>query len=192
MKEKEILNCEKILHNFDDNQLKLAATSEVTSESKYQLLSIVTSKDEIIIRYVSETSEIILKKIDWFFEKKKIIKGIKYINIGAYLDSILNYTFITAVAFDPFPSTWLLVLCIDNTVRFLRHRHKKSITGCLHFIHFRYILFLHFPSATNLCHSNAYFLQTKSLPLLCHLLDRTSVQILKNAQIKCMRAPVLM
>lgn len=79
MKEKEIVSCEKILHNFDDNQLKLAASSDVTKESKYQLLCIVTSKDEIILRYVSETSEIILKKIDWFFEKKKIIKGIEFI-----------------------------------------------------------------------------------------------------------------
>jgi hypothetical protein len=88
MKEKEILSCEKILHNFQDNHIKLAVTSEVTSESKYQLLCIVLSTDFIILRYVSETSEIILKKIDWFYEKKKIIKGIKIINIGAYLDPI--------------------------------------------------------------------------------------------------------
>lgn len=91
MKE-NLFECRKVFHNLD---IKFCTASEITNASKYQLLCIVTCKDEIILRYVSDTSEIILKKIDWFCDKKKIIQH---------------------VSFDSNPSAWLLVLCVDNTV----------------------------------------------------------------------------
>lgn len=72
----EFLSLRNILQNFA--QLKLATTSEVVqnaSSYNYQILCVVTAKDEIILRYSSDTGEIILKKIDFFCEKKKIIKG---------------------------------------------------------------------------------------------------------------------
>lgn len=92
MREKDFLSLRKILHNVE---IKFSAVSDVQSECKYQMLAIVTLSDEIILRYISENSDVIFKKIDWFSEKKKIIQ---------------------AVAFDPSPAAWLLVLCIDNTV----------------------------------------------------------------------------
>lgn len=83
MNEKQIIACEQILHNFKNRHIKIAVTSEVNKDSKYQLLCIVTASDEIIFRYVSEiTSEIILKKVDWFSEKKKIIKGTSINNLS--------------------------------------------------------------------------------------------------------------
>lgn len=83
---------------FKNVEIKLSASaSDAVSESKYHLLCIVTINDEIILRYASESSDVILKKVDWFFEKKKIIQ---------------------AISFDP-SAAWLLVLCIDNTVRLI-------------------------------------------------------------------------
>jgi hypothetical protein len=76
MREKDFLSCKKVLHNFGAD-IKLATTSEIASESRYQLLCVVTARDEIILRYVSDNGEIILKRIDWFCEKKKVIKGEK-------------------------------------------------------------------------------------------------------------------
>lgn len=93
MKDKEMfLKLKKI---FLGLEVKTCAISDVENGCKYQMLAIVTLQDEIILRYNSERNEVIIKKIDWFFEKKKIIQ---------------------AVAFDPSPAAWLLVLCIDNTV----------------------------------------------------------------------------
>lgn len=92
MRDKEFLSLKKILHNVE---IKSSSVSDAENGCKYQMLAIVTIQDEIILRYTSESNEIILKKIDWFSEKKKIIQ---------------------AVAFDPSPAAWLLVLCIDNTV----------------------------------------------------------------------------
>lgn len=93
MRDKEnFLRLNKILHSLE---IKTCAISDAENGSKYQMLAIVTLQDEIILRYNSDRNEVILKKIDWFFEKKKIIQ---------------------AVAFDPSPAAWLLVLCIDNTV----------------------------------------------------------------------------
>lgn len=99
MRDKEFLSLRKILHNLE---VKCSAVSDVENGCKYQMLAVVTLQDEIILRYASESSEVILKKIDWFCEKKKIIQ---------------------AVAFDPSPAAWLLALCIDNTVTSLKHLH---------------------------------------------------------------------
>lgn len=86
-KEKEIVSCEKILYNFENYRIKLATTTQITNEAKYQILCVITQNDEIILRYVSDTAEIILKKVDWFSEKKKIIKGTFNIsNILRYVD----------------------------------------------------------------------------------------------------------
>lgn len=92
MRDKDFLSLKKILHNVE---IKTSDITDVQGECKYQMLAVVTNNDEIVIRYTSDSSETILKKIDWFSEKKKIIQ---------------------AVAFDPSPAAWLLVLCIDNTV----------------------------------------------------------------------------
>lgn len=92
MREKEFLCLKKIIKNVD---IKLSAVGSDVDETNYQLICLVTIQDEIILRYTSESSDVILKKIDWFAEKKKIIQ---------------------AVALDP-SAAWLLVLCIDNTVR---------------------------------------------------------------------------
>ena len=88
MRDKEFLSLRKIFHNVE---IKLSA---VGADVNYQLICLVTLHDEIILRYTSLSSDVILKKIDWFAQKKKIIQ---------------------AVAFDP-SAAWLLVLCIDNTV----------------------------------------------------------------------------
>lgn len=92
MRDKEFLSLRKILHNVE---IKCSAVSDAENTSKYQMLAVVTVQDEIILRYSSERGEVILKKIDWFSEKKKNIQS---------------------VDFDPSPAAWLLVLCIDNTV----------------------------------------------------------------------------
>jgi hypothetical protein len=91
----DFLSLKKILHNVE---IKNSAASDFENGCKYQMLAVVTLNDEIILRYTSsDGAETILKKIDWFCEKKKIIQ---------------------AVAFDPSPAAWLLVLCIDNTVKY--------------------------------------------------------------------------
>lgn len=93
MRDKEFFSLRKIFHNVE---IKLSAVGVdvVDDESNYQLVCLVTLQDEIILRYTSLSSDVILKKIDWFAQKKKIIQ---------------------AVALDP-SAAWLLVLCIDNTV----------------------------------------------------------------------------
>jgi hypothetical protein len=91
MNEKEILNLKTLISNVD---IKLATATDVSNGSKNQILCVVTSKDQIIFRYVTETAEVILKKVDWFHQNEKIIQD---------------------VSFDP-SSTWLLVLCLDNTL----------------------------------------------------------------------------
>lgn len=89
---KEILSLKTLLSNVD---IKLATATEVSGECKNQILCVVTRKDEIILRCVTETAEVIsLKKVDWFRLNEKIIQD---------------------VAFDPL-ATWLLVLCLDNTL----------------------------------------------------------------------------
>ncbi|CRK88070.1 CLUMA_CG001855, isoform A [Clunio marinus] len=91
MKEKEILRLKPLITNVD---IKVAAATDVSNDKRSQIICIVTEKDQIILRYVTETAEIILKKVDWFQENEKIIQD---------------------VAFDP-SSVWLLVLCLDNTL----------------------------------------------------------------------------
>lgn len=91
MTEKEILNLKTLIHNVD---IKLATATDVSNGSKNQLLCVVTRSDQLILRYITETAEVILKKIDWFEKSEKIIQD---------------------VAFDP-SSTWLLVLCLENTL----------------------------------------------------------------------------
>lgn len=91
MKEKEILRLKTLISNVD---VKLATATDVSNGCKSQMLCVVSSKDEIILRCVSETAEVILKKVEWFRLNEKVIQD---------------------VAFDPL-STWLLVLCLDNTL----------------------------------------------------------------------------
>lgn len=88
---KEILELKTLLANVD---VKLAVSSDVTNGSKNQILAVVTVKDSIVLRYVTETADVILRRVDWFQQNEKIIQD---------------------VAFDP-SSTWLLVLCLDNTL----------------------------------------------------------------------------
>lgn len=91
MKEKEILHLKTLINNVE---IKLATATDVTNGSKNQILCIVTTKDQIIFRYVTETAEVFIKKLGWFHQNEKVIQD---------------------VAFDP-SSTWLLVLCLDNTL----------------------------------------------------------------------------
>lgn len=91
MKEKEILSIKTLISNVD---IKLATATDVAGGGKSQILCIVNSKDEIILRCVTDTAEVILKKVDWFRLNEKVVQD---------------------VAFDP-SSTWLLVLCLDNTL----------------------------------------------------------------------------
>lgn len=91
MKEKEILVLKPLISNVD---IKLATVTDVSSGSKNQMLCVVTRNDLLILRYVTETAEVILKKLDWFHQNEKIIQD---------------------ASFDP-TSTWLLVLCLDNTL----------------------------------------------------------------------------
>jgi hypothetical protein len=88
---KEILKLNTLISNVD---IKLATATDVSGGSKNQILCCVTNKDQIILRYVSETAEVILKKVDWFQQNEKTIQD---------------------AAFDP-SATWLLVLCLDNTL----------------------------------------------------------------------------
>lgn len=88
MRDKEFLSLRKIFHNVE---IKL---STVGGLERNQLV-LVTTQDEIMLRYTSESADVILKKIDFFAKNKKIIQG---------------------VALDP-SAAWLLVLCIDNTVK---------------------------------------------------------------------------
>lgn len=88
---KEILQLKTLINNVD---IKLATATDVSGGSKNQILCVVTSKDQIILRYVTETAEVILKKVDWFSQNEKTIQD---------------------VGFDP-SATWLLVLCLDNTL----------------------------------------------------------------------------
>lgn len=88
---KEILELKTLLASVD---VKLAVSSDVTNGSKNQIVAIVTLKESIILRYVTETADVILRRVDWFQQNEKIIQD---------------------VAFDP-SSTWLLVLCLDNTL----------------------------------------------------------------------------
>jgi hypothetical protein len=87
MNAKEILSLKTLISNVD---VKLATISD----KQNQILCVVTCKDQIVLRYVTEAGEIILKKLSWFTDNDKIIQD---------------------VAFDP-SSTWLLVLCLDNTL----------------------------------------------------------------------------
>lgn len=91
MRDKEFFTLKRIFHNCEIKNSCLG--SDVSDEAKYEILCVVTVHDEIILRYNSEASGVILKKIDYFAEKKKIIQ---------------------AISFDP-SGAWLLVLCIDNT-----------------------------------------------------------------------------
>lgn len=91
MKDKEILALTTLISNVD---IKLATATDVVKEKRNQILCFVTSKDQIVLRYVTETAEVIIKKVNWFCENEKIIQD---------------------AAFDP-SSTWLLVLCLDNTL----------------------------------------------------------------------------
>ena len=91
MKEKEILVLKPLISNVD---IKLATVTDVSNGSKNQMLCVVTRNDHLLLRYVTETAEVILKKIDWFNQNEKIIQD---------------------ASFDP-TSTWLLVLCLDNTL----------------------------------------------------------------------------
>lgn len=91
MKEQEVL-CLKTLINKVD--IKLATATDGSCERRNQILCVVTAKEQIILRYVTETAEVVLKKVDWFQQNEKIIQD---------------------VAFDP-SATWLLVLCLDNTL----------------------------------------------------------------------------
>lgn len=87
----EILELKSLLSNVE---IKLATASDVINGTKNQILAVVTTKDLIVLRYVTETAEVILKKVEWFQQNEKIIQDI---------------------SFDP-SSTWLLVCCLDNTV----------------------------------------------------------------------------
>lgn len=91
MKEKEILVLKTLISNVD---IKLATATEVSNGCKSQIVCVVTTKDQLILRYVTETGEVILKKVDWFQQNEKIIQD---------------------AAFDP-SATWLAVLCLDNTL----------------------------------------------------------------------------
>lgn len=91
MNEKEVLSLKTLISNVD---IKLASATDVSNGSKSQMLCIVTRNDQIILRFITETAEVILKKIDWFHQNEKIIQD---------------------VSFDP-SSAWLLVLCLDNTL----------------------------------------------------------------------------
>jgi hypothetical protein len=88
---REILQLKTLINNVD---IKLATATDVSTGRKNQIVCVVTSKDQIILRYVTETAEVILKKIDWFQQNEKTIQD---------------------ASFDP-TSTWLLVLCLDNTL----------------------------------------------------------------------------
>jgi hypothetical protein len=88
---KEILELKSLISNVD---IKLAAASDVVNGTKNQILAVVTIKDLIVFRYVTETADVILKKVEWFQENEKVIQDI---------------------SFDP-SSTWLLVCCLDNTL----------------------------------------------------------------------------
>lgn len=91
MKENDILTLNTLINNVD---IKLARATDVTNGSRNQMLCIITRNDQLILRLVTETAEVILKKIDWFHQNEKIIQD---------------------ASFDP-TSTWLLVLCLDNTL----------------------------------------------------------------------------
>lgn len=91
MKEKEILVLKTLIGNVD---IKLATATDVSGGCQSQLVCVVTAKDQILLRYVSETGEVIFKKVDWFQQNEKIIQD---------------------AAFDP-SATWLAVLCLDNTL----------------------------------------------------------------------------
>lgn len=88
---KEILQLKTLINNVD---IKLATATDVSGGRKNQILCVVTSKDQIFLRYITETAEVILKKVDWFSQNEKTIQD---------------------VSFDP-SATWLLVLCLDNTL----------------------------------------------------------------------------
>ena len=87
----ELLKIKNLVKNVE---IKLSAASSVTNGEKRQILCIVTTLNEIIIRYVSEIAEISFKKVSWFQESNKTIQ---------------------AISIDP-NSEWLLILCLDNTL----------------------------------------------------------------------------
>lgn len=68
MKEKEILVLKSLLLNVD---IKIATATDVSSEKRNQIVCVVTSKNQLILRYVTETAEVILKKVDWFYQNEK-------------------------------------------------------------------------------------------------------------------------
>lgn len=68
MKEKEILILKSLLSNVD---IKIATATDVSSEKRNQIVCVVTSKNQLILRYVTETAEVILKKVDWFYQNEK-------------------------------------------------------------------------------------------------------------------------
>lgn len=88
-KEMEIFALKTLISNVD---IKLATASETSGGCKNQIVCVITTKDQILLRYCA--ADVILKKLDWFAKNEKIIQD---------------------AAFDP-SSTWLLVLCLDNTL----------------------------------------------------------------------------
>lgn len=68
MKEKEILVLKSLISNVD---IKVATATVVSKDKRNQILCVVTSKNQIILRYVTETAEVILKKLDWFHQNEK-------------------------------------------------------------------------------------------------------------------------
>ncbi len=80
----DIVNLKCLIKNID---IKLSAVTE--TNSKNQILVIVLKNNDLIFRYISETGDIILKKLAWFQKHCKIVQD---------------------VCFDP-SGTWLLVFC---------------------------------------------------------------------------------
>lgn len=68
MKEKDILVLKSLITNVD---IKIATATDVTTERRNQILCVVTSKNQLVLRYVTETAEVILKKVDWFHQNEK-------------------------------------------------------------------------------------------------------------------------
>lgn len=78
----DIVNLKCLIKNLD---IKLSAVSC----AKNQILCVVLKNNDVLLRYVSEAGDLILKKLNWFQKNSKIVQDI---------------------CFDP-SGTWLLVFC---------------------------------------------------------------------------------
>lgn len=82
----DIVNLKCLIKNLD---IKLSAVSCDFSSQKNQILCVVLKNNDVLLRYVSEAGDLILKKLNWFQKNSKIVQDI---------------------CFDP-SGTWLLVFC---------------------------------------------------------------------------------